>query len=252
MKTRILVGLSVLFFAVAVSCSPKLNTEAAGEVVKTTFNLTEKDQVEVLGVAKEAGDVMLVKFKINGTEVYSKMRKYDKGWQLDEVQNRLGGWIPTATIQDQFDPTEKMKIVKVDISLIGIVLSRYLLDHAKFSFENEEWLSKESDVYNALCPLYAESLPTSDPWGNPYWVLFGKYFDESLYGIPKGAADDFMIFSAGRDGKIENWVYDPKNDIAGLYKGIDPDRDIVYLNGSFIRAPESWDFAKIIAATKKK
>jgi hypothetical protein len=242
MKIRILVGLSVLFFVV--SCSPKLSRETAGEVVKTTFNLTEKDRVEVLGIAKETNDVMLVKFKINGTEVNSKMRKYDKGWQLDEVQNLLGGWVPTTTVKDQFDPIEKMKIAKAEIGLIAIVLVDYLVDHGKFSFKDFPFLNKDSDIYKALCPYYVESLPISDPWGRPYWVLCGKKIDGSLYGIPSGADDDFLIFSFGRDGEVENWIYDLKNGAAGLYEENDPDKDIVYFNGTFIRAPKSWEIRK--------
>jgi hypothetical protein len=97
MKIKILAGLSVLFFVV--NCGSKLSTKMAGEVVKTTLHLTEKDRVEVLGIAKETSEIMLVKLRINGNEVNSRMRKYDKGWQLDEVQNRIGGWIPvTAAI----------------------------------------------------------------------------------------------------------------------------------------------------------
>ena len=245
MKIKILVGLSVLFFAVG--CGPKLNSENAGEVIKTTFNLTGKDVVEILGVSKDSNDVMLVKFRINGTEVNSKMRKYDKGWQLDEVQNRLGGWIPATTIKDQFDPTIKIRIVKNEIQIIGTALADYVTDRGKFSFVKTAsiglpFLTKDSDIYSALCSLYVESLPTVDPWGNPYCVLCGKNIDGSLYGIPKGADDDFLVFSVGRDGKMENWVYDPKNDRAGLYKGNDPDKDIVYLNGIFIRAPDTSGF----------
>jgi len=242
MKIRCFVGLTVLFFVV--SCSPKLSMEKAGEVVKTTFNLTEKDRVEVLGVAKETNDIMLVKFKINGTEVNSKMRKYDKGWQLDEVQNRLGGWIPTTTVKDQYDPTEKVKIAATEIMIIAIALVDYMTDHGKFSFKESPFLHKDSEIYNALCPFYVESLPISDPWGKSYWVICGKNIDGSLYGIPSGADDDFLIFSKGRDGEAENWIYDPKNGAAGLYEGNDPDKDIVLLNGTFIRAPKSWKIRK--------
>jgi hypothetical protein len=237
MKIRFFVGLTVLFFVV--SCSPKLNMETAGEVVKTTFNLNEKDRVEVLGIAKETNDIMLVKFNINGTEVNSKMRKYDKGWQLDEVQNRLGGWIPTATVKDQFDPTEKVKIAATEIMIIATALVDYVTDHGEFNFERSPFIREDSDKYKALCPFYVESLPLSDPWGKSYWVLCGKDMDGSLYGIPAGTKDEFLIFSYGRDGIMEDWVYDPKNGAAGLYEGNDPDKDIVLFNGTFIRAPKS-------------
>lgn len=239
MKTKLFVGLAVLLLAV--NCSPKLDAENVGKVVRATFNLTEKDRIEVTGIAKETSGVMLVKFRINGTEVNSKMRKYDKGWQLDEVQNRLGGWIPATTIKDRFDPVAKMETVKADIELIAYALLTFLVVHEKFSFGGTPAFNEDSDVYKALCPLYVKSLPTFDPWGRPYSIIFGKGIGGSLlYGIPMDSYDDFFIFSFGRDGKMENWVYDPKNERSGLYSLPDPDKDMVYLNGVFIRAPESW------------
>jgi hypothetical protein len=65
--------------------------------------------------------------------------------------------------------------------------------------------------------------------------------DGSIYGLPPGDEDrmDFVICSYGRDGKKEDWAYDVNNKKAGLFKGDDPDKDIVYYNGEFIRAPES-------------
>ncbi len=238
MKTKFFVGLAVLFLTV--NCGPKLDSENASKVVKTTFHLTEKDKVEITGIAKETNDVMLVKFQINGTEVNSKIRKYDKGWQLDEVQNKLGGWIPTATVSNQFDSTEKMKIAQKEIELMGMALTDYITDHGKFSFGPADNFNREGEIYKALCPLYVKSLPTTDPWGKPYHVLCGKSIAGQSYGMANGGADDFLIMSFGRSGKLEDWVYDPKNENAGLYDGYDPDKNIVYLNGSFIRAPKTW------------
>ena len=147
---------------------------------------------------------------------------------------------PSTTVKGQSDSTEKMKNAATEIMLIATALVDYVTDHGEFSFKDFPFLHKDSDIYNALCPDYVKSLPISDPWGKSYLVICGKNIDGSLYGIPSGGGADFLIFSKGRDGEAENWIYDPENGAAGLYEGNDPDKDIVLFNGTFIRAPKSW------------
>jgi len=96
MKTKILVGLLVLI--IIASCSSKMKTESAVQTIKKTFQLTDKDKVEILGIAEESKDVRLVKFKVNEKQSAAKMRKYDQGWQLDEVQNEFGIWTPVSAV----------------------------------------------------------------------------------------------------------------------------------------------------------
>lgn len=148
-----------------------------------------------------------------------------------------------------------MKIAREDIKLIGTVLAGYVIEHGKFSFEEAPSFYREGKIYQALCPQYVKSLPTTDPWGNHYKILCGKNIAGQPHGLPNGSDDDFLIFSFGRDGKMEKWDFDPKNDKAGLYKGYDPERDIVYIDGVFIRAPESWEtlsLSMIMGLDKKK
>lgn len=238
MKSKVLIGLSALLFAVC--CGPKLDTETAGGIIKTTFNLTDKDSVEVLGIAKETNDLMLVKVKINGAETNTRIRKYDKGWQLDEIQDLMAGWVSVEAVRGRFDPTKKMEKIRADLLLIGNVLTSYSIDHNfKFPKEDVGILATNSNVYRELCPKYATSLPGTDPWGGPYFIAFNQSIDGSFYGV-KGGDYDFLICSWGRDRKQESWLYDANNDRAGLYKGYDPNKDIVYLSGTFIRAPEDW------------
>ena len=237
MKSKYLMGITVLLFTI--SCGPKLNSEAAGKVVKSTFNLTEKDKVEILGVLKESSDVMLVKFRLNENDISSKMRHYDKGWQLDEIQNPSGNWVPATSLVKQFDPTEKIKTAVADINHIGTILANYVVDNGKFSFLASVPI-KGTEFYEALVPFYTWMLPDIDPWGSIYDIYCGKQIDGSLYGIPKGSDDDFLIVSKGRDGKIEGWIYDPKNPEAGIYSNFNPDKDLIYLNGLFIRCPKEY------------
>ena len=233
MKTRTLVSLVVILLLNG--CGSSLTNEKASEVIKTTFHLGDLDQVEVIGIAKESDDIMLVKFKLNNDEVSSKMRKYDKGWQLDEVQNRLGGWIPVSTVSSQFDPTEKIKIALVEMSTIAIGLTDYITDHG--SFPSLKTITAEG-IKDLLSPFYIRDLPTTDPWQQPYWVLMGK-LTGFAYGISSKDESNFLIYSKGSDGVADKWNYDPNNELAGLFDGQDPTKDLVNYNGQFIRAPKT-------------
>lgn len=74
------------------------------------------------------------------------------------------------------------------------------------------------DLYTALCPTYLRKLPRYDGWGRP--LEFGAGPDPKLFGIR----------SAGRDGLYEGDTY-----IAA--ETANPDCDIVYGSGSFVRYP---------------
>lgn len=95
MKTKIFVGFIVL--AILSSCSSDLSTGAVSEVIIKTFQLSDMDNVEILGIAEDSKDVRIVKFTVNKVPSSVKMRKYDKGWLLDEIQNELGLWSPITS-----------------------------------------------------------------------------------------------------------------------------------------------------------
>ena len=69
----------------------------------------------------------------------------------------------------------------------------------------------------SLTPTYMRSIPKVDGWGRP--LQFGS--ESKRYGIR----------SSGRDGKYETDDYDEG-------AGENPDCDIVYSNGNFVRFPE--------------
>lgn len=90
MKIKVLVGLLVL--VMMTGCSSTLKTESAAEAIKKTFQLTDKDKVEVLGITDESRDVKIVNYAINEKQSTARIRKYDRDWHLDEVQNESGTW----------------------------------------------------------------------------------------------------------------------------------------------------------------
>jgi hypothetical protein len=92
-----------------------------------------------------------------------------------------------------------------------------------------------------LSPFYIKTLPISDDWESNYRIYSGKAGNGVYDGIEGCTDKDIIIVSYGRDGKKENWKYDPKNPEAGLYElksDKDYDKDLVIWNGTWIRAPQ--------------
>jgi general secretion pathway protein G len=73
------------------------------------------------------------------------------------------------------------------------------------------------ELTTALAPTYMRSIPKVDGWGRP--LQFGV--EGKVYSIR----------SSARDGKYEADQYEPG-------AGENPDCDIVYSNGNFVRFPE--------------
>jgi hypothetical protein len=132
-------------------------------------------------------------------------------------------------------------ITMKDIGTISLAISFYVEDHGnppKWSGEYDV----NSSFYKALAPFYIKVVPGHDGWGNNFLVYTGKSCNGLYEGI-KGCTDkDFMIISFGRDGKKENWKYNPKSPEGGLYdlkSDNDYDNDLVMWNGNWIRAPRA-------------
>jgi len=234
MKIKILT--LVLFCLFLFSCGPKFNDTKATEVIKKSFELTEKDELEILGFSAESKDVALVKFKLNGVQISSKMRRYDKGWQLDEIQNDLGMWVPAKNITGLFSQQEKLKIVIKDITIISTALADYVTDNG-YAPKQEGICDENSEFFKSLSPSYLKSLPIKDPWGNNYLVYCGMACNEK-YGISGCSLDDFLVVSYGLDGQKESWLFDTSDPEAGLfhiYSPNDYNKDLVMFDGSWIR-----------------
>ena len=100
--------------------------------------------------------------------------------------------------------------------------------------------NKNSEFHKKLSPFYVKILPVEDGWGNDIHVYTGKTCNGVYEGIKGCTNKDYMIISFGRDGKKENWKYNPKNPDAGIYElksDADYDNDLIILNGKWIRAP---------------
>ena len=100
--------------------------------------------------------------------------------------------------------------------------------------------TKGSEFNEDLSPFYIKVLPISDGWEGNYRVYSGKAGNGVYNGIEGCTDKDIVIVSYGRDGKKDNWTYNPKKPEAGLYElksDKDYDKDLVIWNGNWIRAP---------------
>jgi len=234
MRNKILVlGLVCLLF---MCCTKKFDEVQAKDVIKSAFELTEKDTLEIIGISMESKDLAIVKIKLNDAQVSSKMRKYDKGWQLDEVQNELGMWIPADTITRFFSQPEKQKDAMKNIIIISTAIADFVTDNGQAPTQDGTY-DENSSFYTSLCPFYLKSLPIKDPWGNNYRIYCGKA-GNGQYGISGCVSDDFIVVSYGKDGKKEIWEFNVSSPEAGIFvvnTDDDLNKDLVMWNGSWVR-----------------
>jgi len=230
--------LAVLFL---IACSSKLSTDTASSVIESAFKLSDNDELKILGTTEETKGTVIVKFQLNDKTMSVKLRKYDQGWQLEEIQNELGSWIPATTIINALDEASKVKTARAEIGIISSAIADYVTDKATPPSASGSY-DETSQLYKSLCPFYVKKLPIKDPWGNNYLVYCGTAVD-GQYGISGGASDDFLVVSHGKGGERETWTYNPSAPDSGLYTDKDDTKDLVNLNGSFIRGPRAgvWD-----------
>jgi len=235
MKSRFFVILLGVIFLI--SCSSKLSTSSASSIIKSGLKLSEKDKLEILGTSEESKGLVLVKFSLNEKALNAKLRKYDQGWQLEEIQNELGLWIPATTITNAQDDSTKIRTAMKEISTISTALADYITDKAMPPVASGVY-DETGQLYKSLCPSYLKTLPIKDPWGNNYLVYCGKEID-GQYGITGSASDDFLVVSYGKDGVRDTWLYNTSDPASGLYNENNGISDLVNLNGSFIRGPRA-------------
>lgn len=244
MRTKILILSVVCIFFF--SCAQKLNNTQAENAIKSAVKLTEKDSLQILGISMEEKNLAIVKFKLNEVQISSRMRKYNKGWQLDQIQNELGVWIPAESVINLIAEQKKeeklldikLKIAKSDIMVISIGIAEFVTDNGRAPKQDGTY-DITSEFYIFLSPFYIKELPIIDPWGNNYRVYCGKACN-GKYGITGAGTDDFVVCSYGLDGEKEVWEFDPNNREAGLFiveKLSDLNKDLVMWVGSWIRCP---------------
>lgn len=238
MKIKIFCLLLVSFLLS--SCGTKLDDVKAADIIKESFELTADDTVEILGISEESEDIVIVKFKLNEVQISSRMRKYDKGWQLDEIQNDFGMWVPAENLTSSFSNHERQMNTMKEITAIATAIIDHVTDNG-IAPAQDGIFDESSTFYSALVPYYIKSLPTKDKWGNDYLVYCGQACD-GKYGISDPSADEFVIVSKGKDGELDAWSYDPSDPASAFYKiesQEDFNNDLIMWNGNWIRAPKS-------------
>ncbi len=128
-----------------------------------------------------------------------------------------------------------------DISLVNAVLSDYVTDYGIAPKQAGQY-ERQSEFEKSLSPFYIKNLPFKDGWGNGFYVYTGLACNGIYDGIKGCTEKDFIVISFGRDGKKENWKYNPKDPEAGIYEltsDKDFDKDFVIWNGKLIRAPKA-------------
>lgn len=153
--------------------------------------------------------------------------------------------VQAAERRSRLSPEEQEQIniqkrAMKDIMIITTSLVDYVTDHGVLP-EQDGIYDENSQFNKALSPFYVKRLPVKDPWGNNYLVYCGEACN-GKYGITGCGPGDFVVVSYGRDGREEDWKFDPTNPGSGLFiskNADDFDKDLIQWNGSWIRAPRT-------------
>jgi len=202
----------------------------------------EEVEGEKFDLEKTGGKEAINKFALAVTHELINLRVHldSKGKVkklADKYKKEMG--IDDEAIEMPAQKDRQLKSMKA-IEHINLAISDYVTDHG-VPPEQAGIYDKQSSFYKALCPFYIKILRIKDNWGNNFRIYSGKACNGVYGGLKDCTEKDFIVVSFGRDGKKENWKYDPKNPGAGIYelKSLDEfDRDLVMLNGTWVRAPK--------------
>ncbi|MBL7084128.1 MAG: hypothetical protein ISS41_10960 [Candidatus Aminicenantes bacterium] len=191
-------------------------------------------------IEKAGGKAAIAKFTQAVSHELIELRIYlDNKEKREELIKEYQEFLAISKdIPDLAEKDRQLMSMK-DIATINWAISDYVTDFG-VPPKQEGTYDKQGEFDKTLSPFYIKVLPVKDKWGNGFRVYSGKACNGVYEGI-KGCTDkDTLIISYGRDGKKENWKYNPKSPEAGLYKlksEKDYDKDLVMLNGTWIRAP---------------
>lgn len=210
----------------------------AVDFIKEEFELTEEESLKILGFTTLSTEAVVVKFKINDVQLRSKLGRRDNYMDMFDFQNELGESVYPGDIV--FNEPSRLKKSMRDITVISTALADYVTDNGIVPKQDGNY-DRNSSFYKALSPFYVKRLPIKDGWGNNYFVYCGRACNGQL-GFSGRRSDYFIVVSYGRDGKKEDWKFDPRNPEAGLIKMKTEDdftMDLIMWNGSWIRAPRT-------------
>ena len=128
----------------------------------------------------------------------------------------------------------KQKRTIAEMQSVGTAMMSWLVDHTgaaaagRQAFDLSQYTPISfGELEAALVPTYLQTLPRRDGWGFPYDYYFGG-------GTVRGLSVEVLgIRSAGRDGQAEGNRY-----TRGAFEATEYARDIVWLDGTFVRWPE--------------
>jgi type II secretory pathway pseudopilin PulG len=134
---------------------------------------------------------------------------------------------------------ERLKTTQQDIRTIATAIETFLTDKSTLPAQAGP-IEESGALITELTPVYLNTLPRRDAWGHDLLVFCGDACN-GHYGISGCDVTDYLIVSLGKDGRREDWVFDPDDLGAGLYRRSTHDdfnRDLVFFNGLWIRAPQ--------------
>ncbi len=156
---------------------------------------------------------------------------------IEQYEKQMG-----QETMDESTPADRAKQLNSmrKITFVNQAMTDYMTDYGVPPGQSGTY-TRGAEFDKTLSPFYIKILPISDDWAGNYRVYTGKSGNGIYKGIGGCTDKDILIVSYGRDGKKENWAYDPKNPEAGLYElksDKDYDKDLVIWNGNWIRAPQ--------------